>query len=88
MTDASAQIEAHCMALAKRRRRYGGLTLLLFVLGGFEIADPRIGDIGIPVAIGVIAGSTVRNPQPLADLDIGAAWQNALRPAGRSCARR
>ncbi|MEM6309395.1 MAG: phosphonate ABC transporter, permease protein PhnE [Pseudomonadota bacterium] len=45
MTDAAtAQIQANYMALVSRRRLYGGLTLLVFVLlmaSGFMIADDR-----------------------------------------------
>ncbi|SMX27514.1 Phosphate-import permease protein PhnE [Pelagimonas phthalicica] len=44
MTDATAQIKANYMALTSRRRLYGGLTLLIFVLlmaSGFSIAEDR-----------------------------------------------
>ena len=45
MTDAAtAQLQANYMALVSRRRLYGGLTLLVFVLlmaSGFMIADDR-----------------------------------------------
>lgn len=44
MTDATAQIQANYMALTHRRRLYGGLTLLVFVIlmvSGFNIADAR-----------------------------------------------
>ena len=44
MTDATQQIQANYMALVNRRRLYGGLTLLIFVLlmvTGFNIADDR-----------------------------------------------
>ncbi|MEJ6404275.1 phosphonate ABC transporter, permease protein PhnE [Yoonia sp. 2307UL14-13] len=44
MTDATAQIQANYMALTHRRRLYGGLTLLIFVIlmvSGFNIADAR-----------------------------------------------
>jgi len=44
MTDSVSQIQANYMALVSRRRLYGGLTLLVFVLlmaTGFNIADSR-----------------------------------------------
>ncbi len=44
MSETTAQIQANYMALVNRRRLYGGLTLLVFILlmaTGFNIADAR-----------------------------------------------
>lgn len=44
MTMTTAQVQANYMALVGRRRLYGGLTLLIFVLlmiSGFNVADAR-----------------------------------------------